>query len=321
MNKLSFIFTLIIWQLTNAQTIRCSYCKENINNQFVIVNKIKYHKECYKNHIQPKCNICEKNIVGVYNIENGKKYHEQCYDNFLLPKCDICIKPIKKTYIIDKWNNKYHKSHTFKLPNCDSCARIICKNITKGGFKVDSKRSVCNLCKPFLVNKKKLVHNFARQVKSELKEVGFKRLPKNIPIKLVQSRKELKKLSKMKHLNLSGYTKYEYETLNDQIIKKDYKIYILSNLHQTEFKSVLAHEFLHVFLFENDFQLSPEIREGFCNLGSALIYKNDDSKYSILKLEAMNSNPDPVYGLGFKKMSKLLQQNGWDILLRRLAKL
>ena len=165
------------------------------------------------------------------------------------------------------------------------------------------------------------MHNFARQVKSQLKEVGIKKIPKNIPIKLVQSRKELKKLSKMKHLNLSGYTKYEYETLNGQIIKKDYKIYILSNLHQTEFKSVLAHEFLHVYLFENNYQLSPEIREGFCNLGSELIYKNDDSKYSNLKLDAMNSNPDPVYGLGFKKMSKLLEQNGWDILLRRLKKL
>ena len=96
MNKFSLIFALIIWQIINAQTIRCSYCKESINNQFLIVNKAKYHKDCYKDHIQPKCNICEKNIVGIYNIENGKKYHEKCYDNFLLPKCDICIKPIKK---------------------------------------------------------------------------------------------------------------------------------------------------------------------------------------------------------------------------------
>ena len=59
----------------------------------------------------------------------------------------------EKTYIVDKWNNKYHKSHTYKLPNCDSCTRIICKNITQGGIKVDSERGVCNLCKPFLVNK------------------------------------------------------------------------------------------------------------------------------------------------------------------------
>ena len=321
MTRYSLILILIILKITNAQTIRCSYCKENIKNQFIIINKIKYHKQCYKNHIQPKCNICKKNIVGIYNIENGKKYHEQCYDNFLLPKCDICIKPIKNTYIVDKWNNKYHKSHKFKLPNCDSCTRIICNNITKGGLKVSSERDVCNLCKPFLVNKKKLVYNFARQVKNELKEVGIENLPKNIPIKLVQSRKELKKLSKIKHLNLSGYTKYEYESLNGRIIKKSYMIYILSNLHQTEFKSVLAHEFLHVYLFENNYQLSPEIREGFCNLGSELIYKNDNSKYSTLKLENMKNNPDPVYGLGFKKMSKLLEQNGWSILLRKLAKL
>ena len=70
-----------------------------------------------------------------------------------------------------------------------------------------------------------------------------------------------------------------------KIIRRDYKIYILSNLHQTEFKSVLAHEFLHVYLFENNYQLSPEIREGFCNLGSELIYENENSKYSMLKIE------------------------------------
>ena len=182
-------------------------------------------------------------------------------------------------------------------------------------------KNICNLCKPYLINNKKLVNKFARQVKSELKDVGFRNLPKNIPIRLVKSRKDLKKLSKIRHLNLSGYTKYEYETINGQIIKKSYNIYILSNLHQTEFKSVLAHEFLHVYLFENNYNLSPEIREGFCNLGSELIYKNENSKYSILKLEAMKNNPDPVYGLGFKKMSKLLNQSGWNILLRNLSTL
>ena len=34
MTKFSLIFALIIWLITNAQAIRCSYCKESINNQF-----------------------------------------------------------------------------------------------------------------------------------------------------------------------------------------------------------------------------------------------------------------------------------------------
>ena len=121
-----------------------------------------------------------------------------------------------------------------------------------------------------------MVNKFAKQVKKELRTIGFKNLPKNIPITLVNSRKKLKSLSKIKHVNLNGYTNYEYETINGKITNEKYHIYILSYLHEIEFKSVLAHEFLHVFLFQNKYDLSPEYREGFCNLGSQLIYKKDN---------------------------------------------
>ena len=232
----------------------------------------------------------------------------------------MCTKAIKTTYIIDKWENKYHKSHTYKLPNCESCNRIICKRITNGGYNIGKIRNVCGLCEPFLVDQRTLVNKYAKEVKRELRNVGFKNLPKNIPITLVNSRKKLKKLSKIRHINLSGYTHYEYETINGKITTEDYHIYILSNLHEVEFKSVLAHEFLHVFLFQNKYKLSPEYREGFCNLASQLIYENDNSKYADFKIDAMYENPDPVYGLGFKKMNRLLKQNGWAELLRDLSK-
>ena len=318
-NEVIVIFFLL-WQVIYSQNIQCKFCKENIKNQYISVDKSKYHKQCYKDYVQPKCDICKKPIEGVYNIEGNKKYHKNCYENFILPKCEVCTQPIKTTYIIDKWDNKYHKSHKSKLPNCESCNRIICKRITNGGYNIGKDRSICSLCEPFLVDKNKLVNKYAKEVKRELYKVGFKNLPKNIPISLVSSRKQLKKLSKIRHINLSGYTHYEYETLNGKITKENYHIYILSNLHEIEFKSVLAHEFLHVYLFQKKYKLSPEYREGFCNLGSQLIYENDNSKYSDLKIDAMYENPDPLYGLGFKKMNYVLKQNGWAELLRDLSK-
>ena len=286
----------------------------------MIVDKSKYHKNCYKNHIQPKCNICKKPIEGLYNIDGEKKYHKNCYENFMLPKCAICTQIIKTTYVIDKWDNKYHNYHSNKLPKCESCNRLICKTITNGGYNIGKSRNICNLCKPFSVKSKKTVYKLAREVKKELKNVGFRNLPSNIPITLINDRKKLKKLSKIRHINLSGYTHYEYETINGKITNEDYHIYILSYLHEIEFKSVLAHEFLHVFLFQNKYKLSPEYREGFCNLGSQLIYENDKSKIAKHKLESMHNNPDPIYGKGFKKMNIVLKQNGWTELLRDLSK-
>ena len=318
--KLTIFIFILIFQVVHSQSIRCKQCKKPIKNQYIVVDKKKYHKQCYKNHIQPKCDICKNHIEGTYNIEKGKKYHKQCYENVVLPKCAVCKKAIKTTYIIDKWDNKYHKSHSIKLPNCESCNRIICKNITNGGYNIGKERNVCSLCEPFLVDRRKLVNKYAKEVKRELYKVGFKNLPKNIPITLVSSRKELKKLSKIRHINLSGYTHYEYETLNNKITKEDYHIYILSGLHEVEFKSVLAHEFLHVYLFQNRYKLRPENREGFCNLASQLIYENDNSKYADLKIDAMYENPDPVYGLGFQKMNRILKQRGWTQLLKDLSK-
>ena len=318
--KQTAIIFLLLWQVIYAQNIRCRFCKEPIKSQYIVVEKSKYHKQCYKNHIQPKCNICTRPIEGVYNIDGDKKYHKNCYEDFILPKCAVCTQPIKTTYIIDKWDNKYHKSHSKKLPNCESCNRLICKRITKGGYNIGQDRNICNLCEPYAVDSKSRVNKYAREVKNELRAVGFRDLPKNIPITLISDRKRLKKLSKIKHINLSGYTHYEYETLNGKIVDKDYHIYILSHLHEIEFKAVLAHEFLHVYLFQKDYKLSPEYREGFCNLGSQLIYENNNSKLAKQKIDSMYENPDPVYGMGFKKMNYVLKQNGWAELLRDLAK-
>jgi len=311
---------LFYFENVYSQNIHCRFCKNPIKEQYIIVDKLKYHKRCYKDHVQPKCNICKKVIEGIYNVDGEKRYHNKCYEDFMLPKCTVCTKTIKTTYIIDKWDNKYHNHHQKKLPKCESSDRLICKNITNGGYNISRNRNICNLCKPSAVISKKTVFKYARQVKKDLKNIGLPNLPKNIPITLIKDRTKLKKLSKIKHTNLSGYTHYEYETINGEITTEKYHIYILSHLHEIEFKSVLAHEFLHVFIFQNKYKLSPEYREGFCNLGSQLIYEKDNSKLAKHKLNSMHENPDPVYGMGFKKMNQVLKQNGWAELIRDLSK-
>ena len=70
-------------------------------------------------------------------------------------------------------------------------------------------------------------------------------------------------MSGHRHGNIQGYTNYEESTLAGKIIDQDYHIYILSNLHEEIFNAVLAHELLHVYLFQNQIDLNQILEKDF----------------------------------------------------------
>ena len=308
MYVISLIFSQIIISQNN---ITCEFCKKIITSKYIIDKDNKYHFDCYENHIQLKCDYCKKTIRGKYNKSENNNYHSICYKNNILEKCDICYLPIEGKYIVDSWENIYHEKHLNHLPSCESCNRIISKEITNGGYKINQKRDICTLCWGYVVDEKSNVQAIYDDVIKKLNYVGIMDLPKNIPIILVNTKNDLKRLSKGNHGNIHGLTKHEFKVLEKKKVAQNFKIYILSHLHEINFKAVLAHEILHVYLFQNNIELSPSYTEGFCNLGSQLVYNEDKSKISELKLKGMYLNKDPVYGEGFIKMNDLLIDKGW----------
>ena len=81
---------------------------------------------------------------------------------------------------------------------------------------------------------------------------------------------------------------------------------------------MLAHELLHVWLHQNKIRLSPETEEGFCNVGRYLIYQNDQTHFATIHLQAMENDPDPIYGAEYRKMKIKLKQKGWKNLILHL---
>ena len=90
---------------------------------------------------------------------------------------------------------------------------------------------------------------------------------------------------------------------------------MLWGLHQIEFESALAHELLHVWVDYNNIRLHKDKLEGFCNLGSALIYDDANTKLSKILKKSMLENNDPIYGRGYKYMNSLLEKHGWKKLI------
>ena len=300
--------------------LKCKYCDKKISGRYVTQNNKAYHEVCYREHIQLKCNHCNIAINGEYNIEGEKNYHKKCFRNFILEKCDICLQPIDDLFVEDNYGNTYHNYHRSTMPLCESCNRIISRNTTDGGVKINKERNICNLCFDYVIRDNMETNAIYKDIRKQLNSLGIENIPKEIPIRLVDSKNDLQKISKTFFPNgLQGYTKYDYQKIGKKKINENYTIFILSNLHEISFRAVLAHELLHVYLFNNNIALRKSLVEGFCNLGSEHVYRSfPENKIAKLKLESMFKDDDPEYGKGFRIMSSELESIGWKDLLNKL---
>ncbi len=299
--------------------LKCDHCDGVLGDRWNVYEKGKYHPECFQRFIQPRCDICGRPIAGEHTVEENKKYHLKCYKNHKLPKCDVCLQPLEGRVIVDPWGNKSHAKHGTKTISCDSCARIISDRTSNGGFKLSDGRFICGYCEPFSINTPGAANRLTPLVLSVLAEVGVSDFPRNISIVLTNSR-ELKKKSPSRQPDMTrGLTQSHFNFLDHRRISSKHTIYILHGLPKLEFKGVLAHELLHVWLNEREIKLSHQQTEGFCNLGSQLIYKKEASRLADILLERLESNPDPNYGKGFRKMKKKLDKTGWAKLLHEVS--
>ncbi|NQV15621.1 protein DA1 [bacterium] len=297
--------------------LKCDYCNLEISGKYLTTAGKSYHDNCYTDHIQARCQYCKKPIDGPYNVHEDKSYHEDCYIDHIVPKCDICRLPLKGSYITDFWGTAFHEHHSEEFPECSSCGRLISDELTGGGYDLGDGRNLCGICNETSVSDDYLIESALNQVKRLLASNGINDFPKHIPISIVD-KTELKQKSTSYSDAMQGFTDHNTQTRNGEVILKESHIYILSHLPMLMFKAVLAHELLHIYLFEQDLNLRPDIREGFCNLGSELVYESDNSQYSKFRLQSMLESLDPDYGIGYRKMSKLLYQKGWMYILEEL---
>ena len=234
------------------------------------------------------------------------------------PTCMICLQPLNGEISMDVWGNTFHSKHEKEGVFCNSCSRIISQGVTQGGYVYSDGRHLCSLCKITAVNNDSSIQTSYQAVITQFEEVGIINIVRNIPINLVSLQELNKQAGYMSHAKLKGFT------IIDPMIRKAnqsvniYEISILFGLPQIEFEAVLAHELLHVWLHQNKIMLSSQLTEGFCNLGSYLIYNNDNTHFSTIHLQAMSSYKNIVYGQGYREMRIQLEKLGWKKLISDL---
>ena len=226
--------------------------------------------------------------------------------------CDICNEAIVTEYYMDAWGNKFHAEHKENGFFCNTCSRIISKNLTGGGIEFNDGRHMCKLCSASMINSDYLKIESINNVMDILKEIDVSINDQFLSINLVD-RESLQSatfsISSHSKKTIKGYTYYN---------NNEYIINILWGLNRLEFEAILAHELLHVWIDYNNIKLNKSKLEGFCNLGSVLVYDNYDLELARILKKSIEENPDPIYGKGYKYMNSLLEIYGWDKLLSML---
>ncbi len=301
--------------------IVCSYCGKVLKKEWFEKDGGKFHEVCYRDNIQTRCDICGKLIHGDYKKDDDGSYHVNCFKSHKLAKCVICTLPIENGGIIDVWGNDSHGDHNGIVPDlCGSCGRVVSKASSDGGFVLSDKRIVCGKCDKTAVVDQAMVESVSGDIKRVLGKVGIF-IPKNVPVHLVDTKQLSKVAAEIYTEKTKGFTNTVTKSLAGKRIFITHKVYVLSNLPIIEFKGVLIHEYLHVWLNEKGIKMPLAEMEGFCNLGYML--SNSYSKGVLARIlqKNLDGNPDPVYGEGYRTMKRRLSQSGWKQLIKEIRQM
>lgn len=168
-----------------------------------------------------------------------------------------------------------------------------------------------NTVKAWQINKKLRISEF---VASKLKNLGLKLPMRRVKVTIV-SKQRLYAEAKANGGLLQGLTVTEYTFFG-----KFHQVYILEDLPIYTYMETLAHEFAHVWLNDTDSVLnSKDIAEieGFCNLVAFRLFDGDRTRTARNQREMMLSNPDPIYGRGFRIMKERSERMGWTAFIKQ----
>lgn len=181
-------------------------------------------------------------------------------------------------------------------------------------------RYLCPSCKAQVVSQPDQIAKIKKLVLSRLIDEGVSyqdRKLESVSIDIVSVRE----MARLKHTQPNvmdkGLTVTRVETSIGGMLfgrkpQMMHHVYILDNLIKIEFAGTLAHEFMHIWQNENQINLAPPQCEGLCNLGSWLAYNTIASAKTPYFRKALQENPDPVYGDGFRDVYAKYKQVGWE---------
>jgi hypothetical protein len=171
-------------------------------------------------------------------------------------------------------------------------------------------RGSCRSCGTDSVDDQAAVRRNLPAMRVDLHALGI-RLHRPVRVDLVAPR-TMASLAQSLHMgtadSLTGLT----ERTGDEVIR----VVVQSGLPVIEFGAVVAHEAMHAWLAQRRFRIvETAVTEGICQLASdGWLRRQSDPRAALIRT-AMKSDPDPIYGEGFRRAHAVAAKIGLRALL------
>ena len=220
-------------------------------------------------------------------------------------RCAKCSKILLGTFYKDWAGQRVCPNCLASLGRCASCFRFCIPGRAYKSIPVP----VCGECARNRISVE-VVPKIVALIKEIYAQGGIK-IKSPITLKLVEMQKIREVSSTEGSLGVA------------QRVGNAYTIFVFNALSRVAFADVIAHELLHIYQYENGYAPPADLCEGLCNLGSYVVLaeldrRNIERAEARSRIDALMSNPDPNYGVGFRRLLSLYQASGWPAPLQKL---
>lgn len=298
--------------------LNCSVCKKNIRGRYIKDNKNRAFcsQKCYEKTV-PVCAKCKKPCLkGAFIFQKKHYCSKKCVES--VSKCQNCDQPSRQIRIIINQDGKKLMlcARCVNLPKCYFCnlpyktktlpdSRVICLDCQKTAI---SSHDTIRKRVRFIRNKLKSMLNFDNSHHIELAITGLAELEKNS--------ENLYRGANQKQLAMMRYyyeisEKTDYRGRKTRTLQREKcKIFILDHVPSEMLDDAIAHELAHDYLRHHVGTVKDlKLEEGFAEVIAAMFNKSMQRPHLNKRKE---NNPDPVYGGGYRAVSKLMKQKGFN---------
>jgi hypothetical protein len=267
----------------------------------------------------PRCAVCKGVIQGAYYQHEGRPICEQDYQAHFAPRCYYCDEVLQGTFKVNAHGQKTCRVHEH-APRCASCERWLGPEDQRLLAVAPYGTVLCPTCRPTAIGAMEVQAYGMAFGAAALGELGLDlgatpAAPINLDtLTAVDALKG--PLDQVVH----GITRTEVTSLNGVVTARTLRgITLVGGLARDHFEGVLAHEFGHVWLFQQRLDHLPAQRlEGFCELVRSRWLARLGSPLALDQLRGIQENLHPIYGEGFRLLRDAYERGGRAGLLSAL---
>jgi hypothetical protein len=261
-------------------------------------------------------------IRGTYFQVDGKAVCEQDYRTQVGPRCAVCGQALVGPFVTNELGQKACERHR-EGKKCFSCTRWLNEGERAAGLFAEYGAPLCGQCSSGKIGPGDLVRYGNAFGALALAEVGIQlRLPIVVPIRL-DSVGHIRTLQSPIQAQAEGLTRTTAQSVDGRVVSRIIQeILVVGGLALEHFEGVLAHEFGHVWLYQQGLDPIPDpVAEGFCELVRYLVLARVDTRLAGELRARLAGNRDPIYGDGFRRFKSAWDQSGTqgvvNLLMRR----